>query len=114
MRGGKRVAHIQIGQRRKLFDQQRFRLLFMGQVQPGLKERLLLRDIADIVQKKNFAVFQLPDHLAGRRAADVVDPPDRTVKQLRKHLRVRTGAVEILIFDVAALMGQNHKLCALV
>ena len=114
MGGGEGVADVEICQRRELFHKQRLGLLFVGELQLHLEERLLFRDVADVVQEENLAVLQIADHLPGRRAADVVDPLNRAAEKALENFGVRAGAVEVFILDVAALVGQEHELCALI
>ena len=86
----------------------------MGQVQLRFKERLLLGDETDVVQQQDLPFLQTPDRLPGGGTAHVVDPLDLPAQQLRQHGGMGLGGVEILILDVASLMGHEHQFCALV
>ena len=113
MRRRKCVADVEIRQRRELFHHLRSRLLLVAQAQLHFKERLFLRAEANVVHEENLAVFHCANGFPRRRAADVLHPAHLPAEQLGKNPRVRAGAVEVLIFDVAALMRQQDGARAL-
>ena len=114
VRGSKCVADIIVCQRRQLLHKQRFSLLLMRELQLHLEERLLLGNIAHVVQQQNFSVLESADFFARSRPAHVVDPLYGAFQQAAEHVRVWAGAVKILVFNIAALMGEQNELCALV
>ena len=111
---GKGVADIQVSQRSQLFHQQCLSLLFVGQLQLPLEEGLFFSNIAHIVQQQDLAILQGGDLGSGGGAADIVDPLDFPLQQPCQHGCMGLGGVVVLIFDVAALMGQQHQLGTLV
>ena len=114
MRGRKCVAYIVVGQRRERAHDQGLGLLFMAQLERALKQSLFLGDKPDVVQQQDLALLEVADGLLGRRAAYVGQELDRRADQALQHFGVRPQRIEILVFDVAALVGQHDGLCALV
>ena len=108
--GGEGVADVEVRQGGQLLHQQGFRLLLVGQAELHFEEGLLLGHEADVVQKEDFAVFQIPDRRPGGGAADVVDPLHFFAQQAGQYLRMGLRRIIILIFDVAALVGQEDHL----
>ena len=108
------IADVEVRQRGQLLHQQGFRLLLMGQSQLLFEEGLLLGDEADVVQQQDFSVLEGPDLLPGGGAAHVVDPLHIPFQQPLQHRRVGLGCVEVFVLNVAALVGKQHHLRALV
>ena len=105
--GGEGVAHVQVRQRRQLAHQQGLGLLLVGQLQALLKQGLLLRQKAHIVQQEDLPVPQRLDGRPGGGAAHVVNPLHLPAQQAAQDLGVGLCGPVVLILDVAALVGQQ-------
>ena len=105
-----RVTDIQVSQRRELAHDLRLRLLLMRQLQLQLEQGLLFTAEAHIVQQDHLAVFHSGNRFPRRGAAHILDPRNLFSDQGRENLRMRSGTVEVLVFDVAALMGHHDDL----
>ena len=113
MGGRKGIAHIKVSQGSQFVHQQGLSLLFMAQLQLHLEEGLLLGDISYIVQEKDFSVLQVPDGFPSSRSAYIIDKLHRSSQKLLQHSSMRSGSIEILIFNIAALMSHHYHLGSL-
>ena len=76
VRGGERVADVEVGERRQLAHHQRLGLVLRREVELALEERELLAAEAHVVEQQDVAVREPADRFARGRPADVVDEPD--------------------------------------
>ena len=80
----------------------------MAQLQALFEQGLFFGAKAHVVQQQHLPVLQFPDRLPGQRAAHVLHPLHGRAQKPGEGLGVRTGGIEVLVFNVAPLMGQQH------
>ena len=109
MRRAERVVDVNVEKRRKPSYEIGFLHIRGGELHVLLESRNFLREIAEITEDYDFALFKRFHPLDSRVAAYVVDIIHFYAAQLRKPFRVRRERDEILIVERVALMCDYRR-----
>jgi len=94
VRRGKSVVHIAVKEGGQPSHEVRRCHLFRGEVNAVLEGGDLLREIPEVVEQQDFAVFQRPDALCGGGTCDVLDEMYRFAQDLGETGRMPVKACQ--------------------